>query len=430
MRGGRILRLNARISCNGTVGFRTKTSNLHLRESLVLPRPLTRSFSLNPWSSKPPQVPDTTPPTPATPLDKLTPAATPPDTVPNTGLPAGVDANPAIDILPQSTLDSAVSTAISNTSDSLAAASTLSSATDLAALGLLTWTPAGLFRWSLELCQSTTGLPWGSTIILGTLLWRVALVPVSIHTMRFASKMARIQPQVEALSSELKQAYATKDVVATTAIVEKQKKIYANAGINPLGGLVGPLIQLPATLGMFFGIRKMCLLPVEQLKDSGIQWVPDLTAADPTGIMPAAFGVAMFWQISVNGQEMAAARPQMAHIMNIMRAGSPVIAWLMADLPSGLLLSLLTTSVFTIFQSHLLRNNSIRSYVGILPPMVGPTGKSREALPSFKSSFQWATESIRERWQQAAIDAREKEMKRRESLNRKKGVGSGGIKRK
>ena len=226
--------------------------------------------------------------------------ATPVDTVPGTGLPQGVDANPAIDLLPQSTVDSAVSTAINSTSEAISTASNLLPAADLAALGLLTWTPAGLFRWTLEICQSTTGLPWGPTIILGTLLWRVALVPMSIHTTRFGTKMTRITPQVQALSEELKEAYASKNVVAAAALAEKQKKIYREAGINPLGGLLGPLIQLPAAMGMFFGVRKMCYLPVEQLKDSGFQWIPDLTVADPTGIMPAVFGVAMFWQITVS----------------------------------------------------------------------------------------------------------------------------------
>ena len=127
-------------------------------------------------------------------------------------------------------------------------------------------------------------------------------------------------------------------------------------------------------------------------------------------------------------------RPQMAHIMNMMRfPGAPVIAYLMADLPSGLLISILTTALFTAVQSHFLRIPSVRRYFGILPPAIelGPDGKPlRQGLPSFKATYSWATEGLRERWSQAAIEAQEKEKKRIESLNRRRGVGNGGIRRK
>ncbi|KAF9267766.1 hypothetical protein L218DRAFT_854725, partial [Marasmius fiardii PR-910] len=330
---------------------------------------------------------------------------------------------------PQSTLDSAVSTAIATFPDSTSA---LQTATDLAALGLTTWSPAGFFRWTLEICQHTTGLPWGHAIILTSLLWRVALLPVGVYSTKYASKINIISPKLQELSVQLKESYAKKDVVASSAIANQQRQLFKDAGIHPLGGIIGPLIQLPAAMGMFFGVRTMCMLPVEQLKDSGLAWLPDLTVADPSGIMPAVFGISMFWQLTV---KMAlTGRPQAVHILNLLRfPGTPIIAYLMTSMPSGLLLSILTTALFTTLQTHFLRIPSVRKAFGLITPPVqfGPDGKPlRRGLPSFKATWIWATEGLRDKWSQAANQAAEKERRRREALDRKRGVGSGGIRRK
>lgn len=87
------------------------------------------------------------------------------------------------------------------------------------------------------------------------------------------------------------------------AIALKMSAIYKNAGINPLAALLSPLLQLPIGMGVFFGIKKMCELPVEQLTQSGVGFLPDLTlmtsVADPWYLMPALSVVLMNAQIQV-----------------------------------------------------------------------------------------------------------------------------------
>lgn len=79
-----------------------------------------------------------------------------------------------------------------------------------------------------------------------------------------------------------------------------QVALYKSVGLSPLQGLVGPVFQLPVALGMFIGLKKMCELPVPQLTVSGMDWLPDLTAVDPTGLMAPAFAVTLFWQMTVS----------------------------------------------------------------------------------------------------------------------------------
>jgi YidC/Oxa1 family membrane protein insertase len=53
-----------------------------------------------------------------------------------------------------------------------------------------------------------------------------------------------------------------------------------------LGSMALPLAQAPFMIFTFVGIRGMCKLPVESMKEGGILWFTDLTAVDPFYILP------------------------------------------------------------------------------------------------------------------------------------------------
>jgi len=74
------------------------------------------------------------------------------------------------------------------------------------------------------------------------------------------------------------------------------------------------------SLGLFFGIKRMCAVPVEQMKWSGFDMIPDLTIADPTYILPTLLVALVNVQISFGAAEMDLRnRPNMAHVMNGLR---------------------------------------------------------------------------------------------------------------
>lgn len=79
----------------------------------------------------------------------------------------------------------------------------------------------------------------------------------------------------------------------------KMRKMYKDAGVNMGTMALGPLVQLPVTLGLFFAAKGLCDLPVAQLAYSGLSILPDLTVADPYMVLPLAFCVAVNFQISV-----------------------------------------------------------------------------------------------------------------------------------
>ncbi len=170
---------------------------------------------------------------------------------------------------------------------------------DLAAMGLASWTPAGICRWGMELIQVSTGLPWFWTIVGATFASRVLLFPFTVKQMRSTAALAPYQTDIASIRDEMATAQTKKDMLAMQRAALRQKMIYEKAGVSLGGMALAPFVQLPVTLGMFFGVKKLCDLPLEQLKFSGFEWVPDLTVLDPTYTLPIIATVLMNVQISV-----------------------------------------------------------------------------------------------------------------------------------
>lgn len=171
---------------------------------------------------------------------------------------------------------------------------------DLAALGLCHWTPAGLSQWGLEALHVATGLPWFWTIVAGTVVSRLIVLPFALKGIRNAALMAPHQAEFEKLREEINQARLARDTAHMQRMVLKQQVLYKKIGVSMAGMVLPPFVQLPVTLGMFFGIKRMCDVGVPQLKyDSGVSLWPDLTVPDPTYILPIVSTAVMNLSLSV-----------------------------------------------------------------------------------------------------------------------------------
>lgn len=93
---------------------------------------------------------------------------------------------------------------------------------------------------------------------------------------------------------------SNRDPIALQRISLQQKKIYEEAQVSMLQPLMVPALQLPLSLGMFFGIKKLCALPLLQLQVGGLSFLPDLTVADPTYLLPIAMAALINVQLSVS----------------------------------------------------------------------------------------------------------------------------------
>ena len=105
---------------------------------------------------------------------------------------------------------------------------------------------------------------YGLAIILLTLTTRIVLLPLSIKQTRSMREMQVIQPQVKALQKKYKG--------DRQKLNEEMMKLYKEHGVNPLGGCLPLLLQLPVLFGLFYVIRE----PLKYLSDSA-KLAQDLT---------------------------------------------------------------------------------------------------------------------------------------------------------
>jgi YidC/Oxa1 family membrane protein insertase len=169
----------------------------------------------------------------------------------------------------------------------------------MAALGLTGWAPSGMIRWSMELINVSTGMPWFWTLIVGSAMWRLFCVPFAIRGFQVSARMMPLQPKIKEYQDAVTRSKLSQNPLELQRAVQGMKRFYAAHNINPLAGLVS-MIQLPITFGLFFGVKKLCNLPLEQLTYSGVSFIPDLTVSDPTMILPLAMFVLVNIQIKVS----------------------------------------------------------------------------------------------------------------------------------
>ncbi|KAI6112057.1 60Kd inner membrane protein-domain-containing protein [Pisolithus croceorrhizus] len=323
----------------------------------------TRSF----WWSKSPPAPEPSnssaipaSPTPAQPLGTepnniLTDTATQSSPIPAD---EAVATSPASDAV------------LSATTDSTSAISELTNIIpplqhgDLYDLGLVSWySPAGWVRYSMEVLHITTGMPWFYVIVVGTLAWRLASIPLTIISTRNASRLRPFASQMKALDEKAEKA----DQAGKLEIMLKKKQITEKAGVTVLSSLGAPLAQVTLQLALFLGVKGMVTLPVAQLRDSGVWFLPDLTVAGPYYIMPLVVAGLANMQMSLQKRDMDPSRPEMAHVLNVFRVVTLAFTPLMAAYPDGLWLSVAAGLVVSLIQTRLLQIPSICTKLGIIP---------------------------------------------------------------
>jgi len=348
---------------------------------------LPQSFRSYWWSSSkaPALVPEAT----VSPLSPVLPADAAVDTV-SAASPL-VEETPVIasPVEPSAAVDSASVTDIVSVpdvpSEALANISPLQYG-DLAALGLSGYSPAGLCRWGIEIIQVSTGMPWFWTIISATFLSRVILFPFQIKSMQNTARLAPHQPQINALREDMVKAKETGDPLEMQKSMLKQRMLYEKIGVSMGSMMLMPFIQLPVTLGMFFGVKGLCDLPLAQLRDSGFSWLPDLTVADPTYILPIAATVAMNLQLSLSMRDMTAT-PAVPHMVNLFRVLSLASVYFLGNLPSGVVVYLIASLGAMTLQSAILRIPAIRLRLGI--PIIPKESAPKSA--SIKESIEFVT---------------------------------------
>ncbi|MEW6770632.1 MAG: YidC/Oxa1 family membrane protein insertase [Bacillota bacterium] len=196
---------------------------------------------------------------------------------------------------------------------------------------LLTWLYNG---------TAAVGLPsYGLAIILLTVIVRVLLYPLNYKQMHSMLALQRLQPKVK----EIQEKYR-KD---PQKLQQKMMELYQEHGVNPLGGCLPLLIQLPILIALYSALLHF---PYAVAEHARFLWVPSLSGKDPYFLLPILAGATTYWQMRVTPQ--AGGQEQMQRMMTLTM---PVLfLWISSTLPAGLALYWVTFNVLSVGQQYLI----------------------------------------------------------------------------
>lgn len=183
---------------------------------------------------------------------------------------------------------------------------------------------------------------WGWAIVVVTIIINALLLPLKFSSLRSMQKMQKIQPEVNALNEKFK-GVSMKDPRKQQQNQELME-LYKKHGINPLGGCVPLLLQMP----FFFAFFKVLSAAIE-LRGAGWLWVADL-AQPETGlfrVLPLAMLGTQF--VVQKMTPSTTADPAQRRMMMMMPLVFVVMFWSAA---SGLVLYWLTGNVVSIVQQY------------------------------------------------------------------------------
>lgn len=177
---------------------------------------------------------------------------------------------------------------------------------------------------------------WGLAIIAVTVLLKLLLAPLTHQSYESMRKMTALQPKLKALQERYKNDRAR--------LSQETMALYRAHKVNPLGGCLPTLIQIP----VFFAFYYTLINTVELRHAPFLLWIQDLSAKDPYYITPLLMGASMIaLQLLTPNQQ--STNPMQQRMMLLMPV---VFTFIFLNLPSGLVLYYLFSNLLSI--AHLI----------------------------------------------------------------------------
>ena len=198
--------------------------------------------------------------------------------------------------------------------------------------GWLWWVAQPLF-WLLQVIHSIVG-NWGWSIIFLTILVKLAFFPLSATSYRSMANMRRVAPKLTALREQYGE--------DRQKLSQEMMGLYKKEKINPLGGCLPILVQMPVFIALYWVLMES----VELRQAPFMFWLQDLSIKDPYFILPLIMGASMFVQMQLNPTP---PDPMQAKVMKLM----PVIFTVFfLFFPAGLVLYWVVNNLLSIAQQY------------------------------------------------------------------------------
>lgn len=200
--------------------------------------------------------------------------------------------------------------------------------------GWLWWVAKPLF-WLLKFIHDYVG-NWGLAIIGLTIIVKAAFFNLSAASYRSMAKMRKLAPKM----AEMKERYGDD----RQKMSQEMMKLYKTEKVNPLGGCLPLLIQMPVFLALYW-----VLMESVELRHSPFYfWIQDLSIKDPYFVLPIIYGITMWFMQKLNPQP---TDPMQARVMQMLPL---IFTFMFLWFPAGLVLYWVTNNTLSIIQQYII----------------------------------------------------------------------------
>jgi YidC/Oxa1 family membrane protein insertase len=226
--------------------------------------------------------------------------------------------------------------------------------------------------------HQTLGVPWWLSIALLTVIVRSLLFPLTVKQVRSMRAMQDLKPHMDRVRAQFKDNPQRQR--------EEMAKVYQEQGVNPLGGCLPILVQMPIFIGIFYVIRQFGgyslgdrTVPPQypSFHEGGILWFQNLSNADPTYLLPIISALTMLAATEITAKNID---PQQRWLMRLLPIGFTIF---LLNFPAGLFVYWITSNLVTLGQNYVIYN-------------YGPGKKSPDASKSTENKKSKATSADRQ----------------------------------
>jgi len=180
---------------------------------------------------------------------------------------------------------------------------------------------------------------YGWAIILFTLFLKILLFPLTYTSSVSMAKMQALQPKIKAIKKKYKN---QKDSEQRKQMNVETMALYKAEKVNPAGGCLPLLLQLPILWGLF----RFLAVSINVRHEPWMLWITDLSLKDPIYVIPILMGLTQILLQKMSPTSGDAAQNKMMYIMPV------VITFFVMQLPSGLTLYWFASNLLQIAQQH------------------------------------------------------------------------------
>jgi len=208
---------------------------------------------------------------------------------------------------------------------------------------------------------------YGIVILLLAIVVRILFHPLTVKSLQSQRKMQAIKPEVDEINAKYKDNPEQRS--------KKTMELYKRYGINPLGGCLPLLVQMP----VIYALYNVLMNAMELRKAPFALWVRDLSSPDtvgrvmgiPINVLPLLMAATMFWQ-----QKLTPTDPRQAPMLVLMPV---MMVFFFYGLPSGLVFYWTVTNLLAIAQQLAMKPPQLAPAIAAVPTEKARTTKRARA---------------------------------------------------